>query len=262
MKEGLTMKVHVLYLGRLDCKKYHLVKCSDEQTDILSPISAILIQHPTLGNILYDTGNSPLYNKEYTYEMLTTYPVGEFISIESALAKYGLNVDDIDMIILSHLHFDHVGGLCYFKNTKAIKNVIVSKAELKNAYWETMTDQGGAYIKSLLNVDGVVYKTIENDIELAPDLYLFIQSSHTPGVIGLILSTQTKGNIIVTSDTIYTRENYDSELPPGGNINKSTIDFWDNLKELKKMKEKYKAELLFGHDYEQIIEWANNPNIY
>ncbi|MDD3251371.1 MAG: N-acyl homoserine lactonase family protein [Lachnospiraceae bacterium] len=256
------MKINVLYLGRLDCKKFHLIECRDEQTDILSPVSAILIQHPDLGNILYDTGNSPLYHKAYSEEMLRTYPVGEFISIESALSEYGLSVDDIDMIILSHLHFDHAGGLCYFKGTKAIKNIIVSETELKNAYWKVMTNQGGAYIKELFDIKGAVYKTIAQDTDLAPDLQLFIQNSHTPGVLGLVLSTQTKGNIIVTSDTVYTRENFNSELPPGGKINKTKKEFYDNLKLIQEKSKTYNAELLFGHDYEQIVEWAGAKEIF
>lgn len=255
------MKLHVLNLGRLDCKKYHLIQCSNEQEEIFSPISALLIQHPTLGNILYDTGNSPLYDEEYSDEILRTYPIGSFISIETALSEHGLTVNDIDMIIMSHLHFDHAGGLCYFKGTKANKNVIVSEAELKNAYWQVMTNQGMAYQKNLFDMEGIVYKTIAEDVSLAPDISLFIQNSHTPGVIGLILSTETKGNIIVTSDTIYTKENYISELPPGGHINKTQQEFYDNLARIKKLKDKYQAELLFGHDYRQIMEWSSLKEI-
>ncbi len=194
--------------------------------------------------------------------MLNAYPVEEFISIETALEKYGFTVNDIDMIILSHMHFDHIGGLCYFENTKAIKNVIVAEAELKNAYWKVMTGDCGAYLKSAMNTKGVVYQTINKDTSLATDIHLFIQNSHTPGVIGLVLSTQTKGNIIVTSDTIYTAESFRKELPPGGTINRTTTEFFDNLKFIKEMKENYHAELLFGHDYEQICEWAAQNEFY
>lgn len=250
------MKINILYLGRLECKKYLLVDCPDGQKDIFSPISAILIQHPDLGNILYDTGNSPLYATDYPDQVLDTYPVGEFISIESALAEHGLTVNDIDMLILSHLHFDHVGGLGYFRNTKALKNVYVSEAELKNAYWQVMTNQAGAYAKDLFDVEGIVYHTLSQDTMLADDLNLFIQKSHTPGVLGMVLSTQSRGTVLVTSDTVYTRENYEKELPPGGKINKTRGEFYENLKLLKEMKEKKNATLLFGHDYEQIKEWS------
>lgn len=255
------MKISVLYLGRIECKKTHLIECHDENEMIKSPISAILIEHPILGNILYDTGNSPFLSTEYPKSVLDTYPIPEFISIEEALKEKGLRPADINMIIISHLHFDHAGGLRYFAETPAIKNVLVSEIELKNAYFQTMTGRGGAYVKTLFDVDGIVYKPIAEDTKLGDDIELFIQNSHTPGVIGLLLKTKTKGNLIVTSDTIYTMESYSKELPPGGPINKTKKEFYDNLKKIKDMKQKYSAELLFGHDYEQIVAWSKEGRI-
>ena len=32
--------------------------------------------------------------------------------LQAHLAKLGLTTADIDMVFLSHLHFDHAGGLC------------------------------------------------------------------------------------------------------------------------------------------------------
>lgn len=255
------MKISVLYLGRIECKKTHLIECDSESEMIKSPISAMLIEHPTLGNILYDTGNSPFLSTEYPKSVLDTYPVPEFISIEEALKEKGLTPADISMIIISHLHFDHAGGLRYFAGTLAIKNVLVSETELKNAYFQTMTGKGGAYVKKLFDVDGIMYKTIREDTKLADDMELFIQNSHTPGVIGMLLKTKTKGNIIMTSDTVYTAESYKKELPPGGPINKTKKEFYDNLEKIKGMKEKYSAQLLFGHDYEQIVAWSREGRI-
>lgn len=251
------MKISILYLGRLECRRLHLIECDSNETMIKSPVSAILIQHPKLGNILYDTGNSPLYASEYTQDMLTTYPVAEFISIEEALAKKGLKPFDINILIISHLHFDHAGGLKYFVKTKAIQNVIVSEADLKNAYFSVMTGNGGGYIKSLFDVDGICFKPISNTTQLADDLCLFIQQSHTPGVIGMVLNTATHGNIIATSDTIYTKDNFEQQLPPGGPINKTKKEFFDNLERIQKMQKEYEAILLFGHDYVQIMDWNN-----
>lgn len=248
------MKIQVLYLGKLDCFKYHLVQCENKKEKILSPISAILIQHPKLGNILYDTGNSPFYATQYPAHVLETYPVTEFISVQDALKEKGLTVEDIDMIILSHMHFDHAGGLQYFKGTKAIKNVIVSKAEMDNALSAPV--EGSAYVKELFDIEGIEFHTISKNTRLTEDINLFVQQSHTPGVIGLILQGTSGKNIIFTSDTIYTKESFEKELPPGGSINKTDQEFYDNLKIIKQMKKDYQAELFFGHDYEQVIQSA------
>ena len=47
------MKISVLYLGRIECKKDALVRCDDQNAMIKSPMSAILIQHPVLGDLPY-----------------------------------------------------------------------------------------------------------------------------------------------------------------------------------------------------------------
>lgn len=246
------MKVDVLYLGRLDCFKYHLIRCGDEKEYIKSPISAVLIRHPELGNILYDTGNSPFYSTEYPKHILETYPVAEFISIEEALHQKGMAPADIDMLILSHLHFDHAGGLRYFRGTRAIKNVIVSKAELENVYYQVMTGSESAYIKKLFDIEEIKFHPIENNVWLSKDLELFIQKAHTPGLIGMHLKDLSKGNMIFTGDTVYTKEAYEKELPPGGKINKTEKEFFDNLKIIKKMQKENQASLVFGHDFAQI----------
>ena len=251
------LKVHVLYLGRIECKRSHLISCEDEEAMIKSPIVATLIQHPTLGNILYDTGNSPFYSSEYGTEMIETYPIPEFISIEAALKSKGFTPADIDILIISHLHFDHVGGLKYFAGTKAFKKVIVAEEDLKNACYSVMTGNPGAYVKTLFEPQGVQYQPINGTVQLAQDLTLFIQKSHTPGVIGMLVKTENHGTVIFTSDTIYTKDNYENELPPGGKINKTQQEFYDNLNFIKEMKEKYQATIFFGHDYEQVVEWSN-----
>lgn len=255
------MKLSVLYLGHIACKRDALIACDDPAAQIKSPISALLIRHPRLGNILYDTGNSPFFSTEYSRETLETYPIPEFISIEEALAGEGLVPADIDFIVLSHLHFDHVGGLRYFRGTRAIENVYVSEPELKNAYWQVMTGNAGAYCKQLFDVEGVRYRTFNSRLELADDVMLFVQGAHTPGVTGLVLRTASRGVVIAPSDAVYTRESFERELPPGGRINRTTDEFYDNLALLKRMQERTGATMLFGHDYDQVRTWSERGAI-
>ena len=151
----MGLKLRVLYLGKMEFPRFRLVECDNEATMVVSPAVALLIQHPTLGNILYDTGNSADFLKTYTPEMLHNYPITEMITIEEALAKEGLTPGDIDQLILSHLHFDHAGGLQHFVGTKAIDHVLVSEADLKQAWWAVTTGNNGAYIRSLFDVEGI-----------------------------------------------------------------------------------------------------------
>ena len=77
----------------------------------------------------------------------------------------------------------------------------------------------------------------------------------------MILKTEHNGTILTTSDAIYTADSYEKALPPGGTINKTTDEFFDNLKRIQAMQEGYNATLLFGNDIDQILSWVDRGAI-
>lgn len=251
-----NMRISVLYAGRMDFLKKHLMDCGNDTEMICCLVPALLIQHPTLGNILFDTGNSADSAHVYPHAIADNFPVTDFVSIEDALAEKGLTPADIDILILSHLHFDHAGGLQYFKGTKAIKNVYIAADELKNAFYCAMTGDEKAYCRTTFNLDDILFHAIDGNTSLADEITLIPQRCHTPGVIGLLLKTKNNGNIFATSDTVYTRESFEKELPPGGDNIASQKDFFENLKVIRGIQKKYDATLFFGHDEAQITEWT------
>lgn len=86
------------------------------------PALVALIKHPEFGNILFDTGYSPrvyeygLISK--LYNLLNPTKVEWEDTIASMLKKDGIT--DIQKIILSHPHPDHIGGLRDFKHYELI----------------------------------------------------------------------------------------------------------------------------------------------
>lgn len=121
-------------------------------------------------------------------DMKKTYPITELITIADALKKEGLTVQDIDILILSHLHFDHAGGMKYFVNTKAGAHTVVSAAELKEVMEQVAGAEGqvsGAYLGQLfLNLSGVQFVPVMNEWEVAEGVTLFEQNCHTAGLLG------------------------------------------------------------------------------
>lgn len=61
--------------------------------------------------------------------------------------------------------------------------------------------------------------------------------------------------MLFTGDTVYLKDAYEKELPPGGAINKTNEEFYRNLKVLKEMQQALGAEIFYGHDYEQARAW-------
>ena len=95
---------------------------------------------------------------------------------------------------------------------------------------------------------------------LAEDLRLFVQKSHTPGVIGLVLETKSRGPSSPPAIRFIPGK-ITRAAAAGRTINKTEQEFYDNLAVIEEMKEKYSAEILFGHDYEQIVQLAEGGSI-
>ena len=223
-----------------------------ENRRMVSPGLCVLIQHDTLGWILYDTGIDDQWRTGWNQTMLSLYNLKSHTNIENALSQFGLKPADIDLLILSHLHYDHAGNVKLFQNTKAGKQILISAAEAQEAFVKVNLDDtgySGAYLKSeFLNLEGIGYKLIDQDIQLAPDIELFIQKGHTPGVIGMLLRTEHNGTFLFPSDAVYAKINYGPPpVLPG--ICADPEAFVQNIGKLEQLRIKHNATLVFSHEY-------------
>lgn len=251
-----TWKLELLYLGKMQCKKHRMIRTENREETMEIPVTAVLLQHPQYGNVLYDTGNAANWASCLPESTKRDFPITEWISIGSALEEKGLSPKDIDVLILSHLHFDHVGGLGEFAGTKAGAAVRVSRSELANALVKVFTGYVGGYVKSLIDVPGITYMPVEEEMELFPGLQLFLQQSHAPGLIGLEVKTEEKGTVLCVSDAVYLQENDEKQLPPDSPNGEVARGFLENLKKLRRRKAATGAVILYGHDWKQAKAWG------
>lgn len=100
------------------------------------PALCALIQHPSGRNILFDTGYARRFHEATRklpykfYAWFTPVTVTSDDELHSQLLKDGIRPQDIDTIILSHFHADHLGGIKDFPGA----NFIASQAAF-NAAW-------------------------------------------------------------------------------------------------------------------------------
>jgi len=81
------------------------------------PALVVLIRHPEIGPILYDTGYADRFETATTpfperfYRWLTPVTLPPRQRLAAQLAGYGLEPGDIRLVLISHMHADHVAGL-------------------------------------------------------------------------------------------------------------------------------------------------------
>lgn len=216
-----------------------------------SPAHSVLIEHPD-GRILWDTAPPRDWERRWAVAGNQEYfpydGVSEDQHLDRQLASVGLGLEAIDIVIVSHLHADHVGNLRALCEAGATP--YVTKDELDGALGFD-GEFHGAHLKS--DYQGLPFVTFSGDEEIVPGVHVLQTPGHTWGTASLQVDLPRSGTMMFTSDAIYRTENYGP--PPVG----SAI-VWDNrqwqssVEKLRHAATMTDATLLFGHDADQMNE--------
>lgn len=116
---------------------------------------SVLIDHPTDGLILFETGAGK------DYPIIWGAPINDIFArvgftedheLPAAIAKTGNDIKDVKAVIIGHLHLDHAGGLENFRDTDV--PIYVHEIELKHAFYSVATKSDfGVYLPHYLNFD-------------------------------------------------------------------------------------------------------------
>jgi N-acyl homoserine lactone hydrolase len=160
--------------------------------------------------------------------------------VRNRLKELNLNTDDIRYVVNSHLHWDHTGGNQFFKKSK----LIVQKAEYRFAYYP---DNFAAtpYLKNDFDYP-LDYQLIEGDMELVPGVSLVAAPGHTPGLQVMIVTLPQSGTVVLTSDSIYTRENIAKDIPAGNCWN--AVQSMESMHRIVHIAKREKGRLFITHD--------------
>jgi glyoxylase-like metal-dependent hydrolase (beta-lactamase superfamily II) len=132
---------------------WNKVHPSDDENRIDLALRLVLIQ--TNGkNILIDTGIGDYHGDKFDERFGITK--GES-PLEMALKEINLTASDITDLIVSHLHFDHIGGLTKIENGKMISTLPNATIHLHEKHFEysknpTDRDSGSFHIQYFLPV--------------------------------------------------------------------------------------------------------------
>src|SRR2546427_8142604 len=149
--------------------------------------------------ILFDTGLSP----RAVPGLLRNDPLARFTEedlLVHRLDLVGLEPDHVDMVVLSHLHFDHAGGAVLFPKSE----LIVQKDEYAYAHYPASFFEAFYYPKNF-DLPGSRWRLLDGDTELLPGVTVLRTDGHTPGHQSLLVELPETGPVILSGDACYWR---------------------------------------------------------
>jgi glyoxylase-like metal-dependent hydrolase (beta-lactamase superfamily II) len=159
-------------------------------------------------NLLLDTGF-------HQARWLQSFGVADFVRPDEAVRQAGVEPAQIQDIILSHAHWDHIGGVDLFPNA----TVWIQKAEY--AYytgeaWQAGGQHGGIDPDDLVNLlrrntQGKLRLIDGDDREILPGLRVFTGARHT--FASQYLRIDGNPPFVLASDNCYLYRNLETQSP-------------------------------------------------
>ncbi|MCD7100755.1 N-acyl homoserine lactonase family protein [Pseudoclavibacter sp. 13-3] len=254
------MKVHILSTGVMECDyTWLLLKAGSTIADRNHkdqkprwddcPTHAVLVEHPE-GRLLWDTGVPRDWETRWQPTGFQDFfPVKEDPTgpgyLDSALADLGLTPDDIDVLVLSHLHFDHAANTKLFNPERT--RIVANADEIAGAFAIDGVFKGAHLVS---DYDGVKIEAVSGDEEIWPGVSVIFTPGHTWGTMSLRVDLPNDGTKIFTSDAVYLGESYG---PPaiGAGIVWDSVKWLESVEKLRGIADRTQAQLIFGHDPEQ-----------
>jgi N-acyl homoserine lactone hydrolase len=139
--------------------------------------------------VLVDAGAS------VRYSLSRGMDAREIQSLENGLANLNLAFDDIDTIIFTHLHHDHVAEARRFNRA----TLLVQKTELQFAR-NPHPSVAAAYPEEFLK--GLNFDTVDGDIQISEEISLLFTPGHSPGGQSVVVHGAQRTAVIAGLCTI------------------------------------------------------------
>lgn len=220
------------------------------------PTHAVLVETDA-GRLLWDTSCPRDWEERWGPTGLQDFfpydAVGEDEYLDSRLNQLGVGLDEIDYVVLSHLHFDHAGNAGMFKNTNA--KLVCSDIE-KDFAFGFEGPFTGAHLKA--DYEDLNFETVSGDTEFLPGVTLLQTPGHTAGCMSMQVDLPDTGTMIFTSDAVYMGDSFGPPTTPAAIVN-NLEQFYQSVEKLREIQQRTDATMVFGHDPEQIHELRTAP---
>jgi len=136
-------------------------------------------------------------------------------SISEGLATIGIDASEVEDLIITHLHYDHIGGLGQFPKAR----LHLQEKEIQYACSRHMTHEALSHAFTAGHIAAMVYEVYKGRVvfyngetELAPGLSVHLVGGHTMGLQVVRVWTDL-GWLVLASDASHYYENMEAGRP-------------------------------------------------
>jgi 4-pyridoxolactonase len=203
--------------------------------------------------VLFDTGmDLDHMNRVLPFELPDQ---SEQQTIPAQLDACGFGLDDVTILVNSHMHIDHVGGNQLFRGT-GVRNVLHAM-ELAQARNHEPFEFFGYSDKSW-DYEGANFETVSGDVELGKGVRLYETPGHTLGHYSLLVDGATP--MLFAVDVSYTSEALEKGIQAGFHID--PVQGVRSIARVKELAHEHGAQVFFSHDMDAWGTYKKAPDFY
>ncbi|WP_246838591.1 N-acyl homoserine lactonase family protein [Leptospira stimsonii] len=225
------------------------------------PALSYLVRHPIEGKFLMDSG-VPSVDEQGRCDFTL---VGPILNIPcrsekgrdsaSQLSQLNVSNEDLKFVLISHLHWDHIGGMGALRKRGPVQ-VLISEEEADDASKAFSILHG--YSPRALEVDFDVSILKKDQFQEMPilgkvyDLFgdgsVWIVSAHghTEGELAVLLNS-TEGAFLFTFDSSHLKAGFENEVTPGAVVDR--VKSLESIRRMKSFSLAYpKVKVFYGHE--------------
>ena len=194
-----------VFFGQVPKTAWKRKRAVDEENSFPVPV------HPVLAEvdgkrILVETGMGDKHERAGKFARF--WGIDQPATIHQELAALGIAPEEIDVVILTHLHFDHAGGSTRLDDAgRPVPSFprarhLVQRAEYGNARYPSKLDKGTYFNENLIPLEEAgLWELLEGDTVVMPGVETIVTPGHIPWL--QIVRFESRGRVaVVASDLI------------------------------------------------------------
>jgi glyoxylase-like metal-dependent hydrolase (beta-lactamase superfamily II) len=199
------------------------------------PAYCALVRHPTTGPILFDTGYAERFTDATArlpgriYRWITPVHLKPEERLGPQLRAHGVEPEDVRLVVVSHLHADHVSGLRDLPRARFVLLRAEADSTCGLRSWRALRR---GFLPALLPQDflaratfadhapcvdlGAAFAPFDRGFDLLGDgsLVAVPLPGHTPGQLGLLLRTEKDRPVLLAGDAAWSTRAWREDRPP------------------------------------------------